>query len=676
MKDVPTTDLRNVVLMGHNGSGKTTLVEALLFKLRVNDRLGAVDAGTAMADYTDEERNRKLTIHAKSFSAAWSAGKGQPTKGLVLFDTPGYADFFGQVVSAAHAADSAIIVVDANAGIQVGATRAWKLCERYSLPRAIVLTGLDRENADVDKALAGIRETWGSQCVPVMRPSADLTAVNFLLESSTPAEGEAADTLNQLHELAAETDDALIDKFLSGGALTPDELKTGLRLAVLKGGLVPVFCALPLKDVGLETLLKAMDWLLPSPLDAARTDAQGKVLPTAADQPLVAHVWRTQNDPFIGNLALVRVLAGTLKSDTEVFNATQEQKERVTGLLELNGKKQGPAVEATAGDVVAIPKLKHTRLGDVLCAIGQQVTLSGTEYPKPVVTMAMTAKTQGDEDKMGTALTRLTEEDPTLKFERSPDTGEMLLSGMGDVHLDVAVDQMRTRSNANVLLHVPRIPYKETITATGEGHYKHKKQSGGRGQYGEVYLRVEPRDPASDDETFKNAIVGGVIPGNFIPAVHKGVNEGLTRGALAGFPVVNVKATVYDGSYHDVDSSEIAFKIAGARAFREAMSKAKPVLLEPIMSLKITIPEQFMGDISGDISHKRGHIVGMEVEDGMQLITAEAPLAELHAYSAELRSMTSGRGQFEMEFDRYEVVPSNVAQKVVAEAVKEKSDEE
>ncbi len=673
MKDVSIADLRNVVFMGHNGSGKTTLAEALLFKLGLNDRLGKVDAGNGMADFSEAERKRKLTIHAKSFSAGWSSGKGN-RKGIVFFDTPGYADFFGQVIAAASAADAALIVVDANSGIQVGAMRAWKLCERHQIPRGIVITGLDRENADYEKALAGVRTAWGDQCVPVMRPSSDLSAVRFLLGQDSE-DAEDQEVLNKLNELAAETDDDLIEKFLEGASLSAEELNTGLRKALCGGNFFPVFCAMPLKDVGLTELLEALDMLYPSPLDIERKDEQGEIINPASDQPLVGSIWRVQSDPFIGNLAMIRVLAGTLKPETEVFNVSKNQKERIAGLLEVNGKKQASVAEATAGDVVAMTKLKHSGLCDTLCAPGLKVGLPPLQFPKPVVTMAVTAKTQADEDKIGTALARLIEEEPTLKIERNDDTGEQLLSGMGDVHLDVAVEQMRTRSNANVLLSTPRVSYKETITATGEGHHKHKKQSGGRGQYGEVYLRVEPRQP-EDEETFVNAIVGGVIPGNFIPAVQKGVNEGLQKGAMAGYPVTNVKVTVYDGSYHDVDSSEVAFKIAGARAFRDAMTKAKPVLLEPVMTIKIITPEQFMGDISGDISHKRGHIIGMEAEDGMQVITAEAPYAELHAYSAELRSMTSGRGQFEMDFARYDVVPANVAQKVVEAAAKEKSDDE
>ncbi len=674
MKDVPIADIRNLVLMGHNGSGKTTLTDALLFKLGVNDRLGAVDNASSMADVTEEEHSRKLTLYARPFTGSWNKGKDRQ-KGLVFFDTPGYADFFGQVIAATHAADAGLIVLDANAGVPVGALRSWKLCESYALPRGIVITGLDRENADFDRTLEAIRAAWGDVCVPVMRPMPDLSAINFVLADDCEADAQSAEFRNRLTELAAETDDVLIEKFLNGEALTPVELNTGLRKAVAARGLVPVFCCLPLRGIGITEFLEALDRLFPSPQDCPRQNQEGAAIAPEPDQPFVGQVWRVQSDPFIGHLAMVRVLAGTLNSDSEVFNASQGQKERIGNLVELNGKKQTPVTVACAGDIVAIPKLKHTALGDVLCAMGHSVSLRPIRFPKPVVTMAVFAKAQADEDKLGTALSRLTDEDPTLATKRSADTGEQLLSGMGDVHLEVAVEQMRSRSHAHVVLHVPRIPYKETITATGEGHYKHKKQSGGRGQYGEVYLRVEPRAP-DDEAWFANAIVGGVIPGNFVPAVQKGVAEGLQRGAMAGFPVINVRATVYDGSYHDVDSSEIAFKIAGSRAFRDAMSKAKPVLLEPIMTVRITIPEQSMGDISGDISHKRGHIVGMEAEDGMQVITAEAPLSELSSYSAELRSMTSGRGQFELEFNRYDIVPSNVAQKVVAEATKEKEDDE
>jgi len=387
----------------------------------------------------------------------------------------------------------------------------------------------------------------------------------------------------------------------------------------------------------------------------------------------VGLVWRSVNDPFVGQLTFVRVLGGTLKNDAEVFNSSKKQNERIGSLILVNGKQQNPVSEATAGDIVAIPKLKATSVGDTLTAAGQDTVCATIKFPNPVVFQAVTAKTQADEDRIGTALSRVCEEDATLKVVRNTETKEIVLQGLGDVHIEVAVEMMKRRSNVDVILNTPRVPYRETVTAQGEGHYRHKKQSGGRGQYGEVYLRVEARPPEEED-WFVNAIVGGAIPGNFIPAVQKGLVEGMSSGSVAGYPVDNVKITLYDGTYHDVDSSEIAFKIAGSRAFREGMSQAKPVLLEPIMKVDIMVPDQHMGDVNGDLNHKRGRILGMAPGDGMQVITAEVPQAELFRYAAELRSMTGGQGTFDMEFSRYDIVPANVAQKVIDAAEKEKEE--
>ena len=413
----------------------------------------------------------------------------------------------------------------------------------------------------------------------------------------------------------------------------------------------------------------------PSPIKCPHKDAEGNVIDYKPDGPLVAQVWRSITDPFVGQLTFLRVFGGTLKADGEMYNVTKGEKERVGTLYLVRGKKQETVDEVQAGDVVALAKLKHTHLNDTIGAVGSTIQMPKIEFPNPVMAHAVMPKTQGDEDKLGTGLQKICEEDPTLSFKRTTDTHELILSGMGDVHLDVAVKRLKERSNVEVNLSTPKVPYMETVQGKGEGHYKHKKQSGGRGQFGEVYLRVERRDP-SDEEWFVNGIVGGAIPSNFIPAVEKGLHEGMAKGAVAGYPVINVKITIYDGSYHDVDSSEVAFKIAGARAFREGMANAKAVLLEPIMKVKIMIPEQFMGDVTGDLNHRRGRILGMGSEDGMQVINAEAPQSEMFQYCSQLRSMTGGRGSFELEFARYDTVPANIAQKVIAEAQKEKEEEE
>ena len=670
MKNIPVENVRNFAIMGHTGCGKTTLTDALLYRLGVNDRLGSPASGSSMSDYTEQEKARKISIFSTTFSAPYKTASGGEFE-MVFTDTPGYADFHGSVIAAARSAETGLIVVDAAAGVQVGTHRAWKCCKSRGLQsRAIVITGLDKDNTDFARAVEGIRGTFGSNCVPVVMPLPDRSGVvDILSATNVPAglEDLVSEAKGGLVELAAETDDTLIEKYLGGEDLTADEIASGLVHAVATGGFVPVFVCMPLKGIGIVELLDGIARLFASPVTVERQTLDGKPVNAAPAAPFAGLVFRSVNDPFLGQLAFVRVFGGTLKADSEVFNASTGEKEKVGNLLSVNGKKQGPVESATAGDIVALPKLKATHVGDTLCAAGASITIDRIHFPKPVMFMAVTARTQADEDKIGVALKRVCEEDPTLSVDRNSETHEVVLQGLGDVHIDVAVDLMKSRSNVQVDLSTPRVPYRETVTATGEGHYKHKKQSGGRGQYGDVYLRVEPKQPDEED-WFVNAIVGGVIPGNFIPAVQKGLVEGMVKGPLAGYTVTDVKATVYDGSYHDVDSSEVAFKIAGSRALKLAMLNARPVLLEPIMTVKVMIPDDCMGDINGDLNHKRGRILGVDVEDGMQVITADVPQAELFRYSAELRSMTAGRGSFEMSFSRYEQVPANVAQKVIEAA--------
>jgi elongation factor G len=671
MKDIPVADVRNFVLVGHTGSGKTSLVDALLFKLGVTDRLGNPGDGTSAADWTDEEKGRKITAWAKPFDAVWRPKGGKALR-LVMLDTPGYADFFGQVVAATSVADAALILVDATAGVQVGTVRAWKRCEALGLPRAIAITGLDKENADFDSTVAALQEVWGARCEVVTYPADDKKSVVDALS----AQGGRADEIRaRLTDAAAESSDELIEKVLNGETLTADELSSGLRASVAQAKFIPIFAVMARQSVGLEELMAGLGRLLPSPADRPGRDAEGNAVNPAAEAPLVAQVWRSINDPFVGQLTLARIWGGTLREKSETFNATREQKENVGTLYFLNGKKQETVPEAQAGDVVALAKLKATGLNDTLCAPGKPVQMAAIVFPNPVVSFAVHPKTQGDEDKLGQGLHRVAEDDPTLHVQRNDATHELIITGIGDVQIDAAMERMKTRSKVEVTLSTPKVAYKETVTAKGEGHYKHKKQSGGRGQYGEVYLRIEPMKAGAED-WFVDGIVGTSIPRNFLPAIEKGLVDGMTRGAVAGYPVVNTMVTVYDGSSHDVDSSEIAFKIAARTAFKDGMSKAKPVLLEPIMNIRVTIPGEFMGDCTGDLNHRRGRIMGMEAEDGMQVILAEVPQAEVFKYSSELRSMTGGRGSFEISFNRYDVVPANVAQKVIAEAAKNKQAEE
>ncbi len=677
MKGIPVQNVRNFAFFGHTGSGKTALVDALLFKLGLNDRLGSVDAGSSMADYTETEKTRKISITAKPFQGSYKTASGA-TIGLTFIDTPGYMDFHGQVVAAAHVCDTGVLVVDAIAGVQVGTRRAWKcLAEQGVKPRAVVITGLDRDNSSFDAAVEAIRSAFGKGCAPVTLPLPGLSGVvDVLAGTAVPAAmaDAAQEARNALIEMAAETDDTLIEKFLAGEPLSDEEASKGLVNAVTQGALIPVFACVASKGVGIGEFLEGAVRLFPSPLARERTDTEGKAIDPSQTAPFVGFVWRSVNDAFVGQLSFLRVFGGTIRADSEAANSTRKQNERIAAVMTLNGKKQAPIEEASAGDIVAIAKLKATHVNDTLCAAGAAIQSAPIRFPNPVMFMAVTAQTQADEDKIGVALARVCEEDPTLHVDRNKETKQMVLQGLGDVHLDVAVEQMRIRSNVKVDLSTPKVPYRETVTGRGEGHYKHKKQSGGRGQFGEVYLRVEPK-AKDDEEWFENAVVGGAIPGNFIPAVQKGVVERMEVGAVAGFHVQDIKVTLYDGSFHAVDSSEVAFKIAGSCALREAMKVAKAVLLEPIMTVRVQIPEQYMGDINGDLNHKRGRILGMDSVDGVQTITADVPQSELFRYAAELRSITAGQGSFDMTFSRYEVVPANVAQKVIAGAAAQEEEE-
>ncbi|MCA1809818.1 MAG: elongation factor G [Kiritimatiellia bacterium] len=667
MKDIAVGDVRNFMLVGHSGSGKTSLCDALLFKLGMNDRLGSPASGTSLCDATEEEISRKATIYAKSFAAPYKRKDGADIQ-MVMLDTPGTVDFFGQVRCAGRAVDAALVTVDAAAGIQVGTRAAWRYCEELGLPRAVVVTGVDREGADFDRTLAEIQSVWGAACVPVVLP-VDGKPV-WVLDLPEDAAGGAR---GALIEKAAESDDALIEKFIGGESLTADEIARGLRGAVLAGSLIPVFVVLPLQQEGVGELLEGIARIFPAPTDRPVKDAAGELVAAGPEAPFSGFVWRTQTDPYAGKLAQVRVVSGVLREGMEVLNAARGVKESVGTFFTTCGKKQLPVLEARAGDVIAVPKLKNTHVNDTLCATGHKIELAPIAFSNPVMFSAVIAK-EGEEDKVGVMVGRVIEDDPTLKVERNPQTHEMVISGMGDAHLELVRDLVKKRGNLGIDYKVPKVPYHETVTAKGEGHYKHKKQSGGRGQYAEVYAKVEPL--GDETEWFVDAVVGGVIPRNFIPACEKGFAEAMHNGGLAGYPVVNVKVTVYDGSYHDVDSSEIAFKIAASRSFREAMNSAKPVLLEPVMNIKVMVPDQYMGDINGDLNHRRGRILGVEVQDGMQVITADVPQVELFRYCSELRSITGGRGSFEMEFARYDIVPSNIAQKVIAEVEKVKEEED
>ena len=671
MKNVPIDNVRNFALMGHTGSGKTSLVDSILFKLGQVDRVGSPENGTSVADWTDEEKAHEISIWAKPFDGVYTAAS-RKIRRLVMIDTPGFADFIGQMVAAAEVTDAALITVDASSGIQVGSQRAWKACEKRNLPRGIAITCLDKDDTDFDNTLLEIKDRWGEdRCIPMVLPTSDGIAVDIL---NTPAD-QVPDELkarvngikDHLIELAAETDDSLMEKYFEGEELTAEEFSEGLRKSVHDAHLIPVFATSVKADMGVKETMDSISRLFPSPHDYPVRCAEGNEISAEEDQPFSGQVWRCFNDAFIGQLTFVRIYSGVLKPGMEIFNPTKNQKEKVSTILYVDGKKTHEATEAKAGDIVALTKLKHTYLNDSLCSPGSNIQFEPIVFPSPVTAFAVEPKNKADADKIGMALHRATEEDPSTKLDHNTETHELVLWGMGDMHLDVTLEHIKNRSNVDMTHHTPKVSYKETITSNGEGHYKHKKQSGGRGQYGECYIRIRPRDP-SDEKWFINKIVGGAIPGGFVPACEKGFVEGLTKGPLVGSQVINVQVELYDGSYHDVDSSEVAFKIAGARALHEAIEKSSPVLLEPIMTIKVIVPDQFMGDISGLLNTKRGRILGMGLEDGLQAISADVPQAETFKLCSELRSITSGQGSFEMEFSRYEQVPSHLISKITEAA--------
>lgn len=676
MKNIPIDNVRNFALMGHTGSGKTSLIDSILFKLGQVDRVGSPENGTSVADWTEEEKAHKISIWSKPFDGVYTAAS-RKIRRLVMIDTPGFADFIGQMIAAAEVTDAALITVDASSGVQVGTMRAWKACEKRNLPRGIAITCLDKDDTDFDSTLAQIKELWGdSRCVPMVLPTSDGRAVDILNTANDDVPDELKDRVkaikDHLIELAAETDDSLMEKYFEGEELTADEFSEGLRKSVHDAHLIPVFATSVKADMGVKETMDSICRLFPSPHDYPVNCAEGNHISAEEDQPFSGQVWRCFNDPFVGQLTFVRIYSGVLTPGMEIYNATKNTKEKVSAILYVDGKKTFEAQEAKAGDIVAITKLKHTVLNDSLCAVGKNICFDPIVFPSPVTAYAVEPKNRGDEDKIGTALHKAADEDPAIRLELNKETHEMVLWGMGDMHLEVTLEHVKNRSNVEIAHHTPKVCYKETITGEGEGHYKHKKQSGGRGQYGECYIRVRPCDPANDD-WFLNKIVGGAIPGSFVPACEKGFVEGLEKGPLVGAQVINLQVELYDGSYHDVDSSEVAFKIAGARALHEGIEKARPVLLEPIMSVKVMVPDQFMGDINGLLNTKRGRILGVGPEDGMQVITADVPQAEMFKFCSELRSITSGQGSFEMEFSRYEQVPGNLSQKIIeaAKAAKE-----
>jgi elongation factor G len=656
VKNCAAENIRNFALAGHAGAGKTTLADLLLFKSGIVSRLGSVDDGTSVSDFRDEEKEKKSSIFTAALHCPWKEHH------FFFTDTPGYPDFCGEAINAMNVADTVLIVVDAAQGIGPGTLRAWKQARDRKQPRAFVINGIDREQANFDILLDTLQSTYS--CTPLTLPNGDGVA--------SVLNGDMPEALEALTEAVAESDEALLEKFFDAGELTSEELLSGLRKGIAAGDIVPVFSCSADKDTGVTELMDALISLFPSPvslpalpLDDGELDRTGNLA--------VGYVFKSVTDPFIGQLTYLRIYSGTVSVDAELINLTKGNKERFGSIIHVNGKEQSQTETAGPGEIIALAKLKGTALGDTLAGHSANIKLLPPAYPVPTMSYAVYAVNKGDEDKIGSGLHRLAFEDFTFQVRRDAETHETVISGMGDQHLAVMVNRLKHEFRVEVDLQTPRVPYRETITAVGQAQYRHKKQTGGHGQFAEVHLRLEP---LTDGEfEFANEVVGGNVPKNFIPAIEKGVVETLSRGPLANSKVIGVKAIVFDGKFHAVDSSEMAFKIASRGAFRDAMSKAKPIILEPIMAVKITFPEEYMGDISGDLNTRRGRILGMDMAEGMQVLSAEMPLAETYSYSTQLRSITQGRGSFEMAFERYEPVPSQLAAKIQEEAAKEAEEE-
>ncbi len=689
MKDYATESIRNVTLVGHGSTGKTTLTEAALFRSGAISRLGRVDDGTTTSDYDPDEVKRRISVNLSLLPCEWKAHK------INLIDTPGYADFVGEARGGLRAGDAALVVVCAASGVQVGTENAWGLIRESHIPAAIIINRLDRENADFQRSLEQVRTALaapGVRFAPVhlaigaqdgFQGVVDLLALKAYT-SDQDVEGEVptslADQVNRYHEqlieAIAETDDALINKYLEGEELTLEELRRGLRAAVRSGSVVPVFAASGLKSIGIGPLLDALNDYLPSPADIGEvtaTSASGgeEKLSSTADGPLAVLVFKTTADPYVGKLSYLRVCSGTLKADSQVWNANKGKSERIGQLFLLRGKSQEQTGQLIAGDIGAVAKLAETSTGDTLCQRERPLTLPPITFPEPAYSAAVHPKTKADLDKLGVSLSRLVEEDPTLRVHRDQDTNETILSGLGESHVEVAVEKMRRKFGVDVALTLPKVPYRETITSAAQAEYTHKKQTGGHGQYARVAIALEPL-PRGSGFQFTDRIVGGVVPKTYIPAVEKGVVEAMREGVLARYPLTDLKVMLYDGKDHPVDSSEIAFKLAGAMALKKGASEAHPVLLEPIVNLSITVPEANTGDVMSDLNSRRAKVLGMTPRDGFSVIEAQAPLAEVQRYATDLRSITQGRGSYKAEFSHYEEVPAHIAQKIIEAAQRQK----
>jgi elongation factor G len=689
MKKYDIGKIRNVVLAGHSGAGKTSLAEGLMFASGAVDRLRRVDDGTAATDFDADEVKRKISINTALAPCEWQDCK------VNVLDTPGYPDFVGDVISALRVVESAVLVLDAVSGVEIGAETAWDHAKEQGLACVFFVNKMDRENADFGRTVESLVNRFGNRVLPIQLPIGSQDSFKGVVDlvkmkaitwaDGKPVEGDiSADLQGQANEARAKlieevagVDDDLMNKFFETETLSDEDFTKGLKLGMLTGSIVPVLCGAVNKMMGVQPLLSFITDAVPSPATAEavgvnpQTKGEEKRKP---DDSFSALVFKTMADPYVGKLTYFRVYSGAIKSDSQIYNANKSRDERIGQVYFLRGKTQEGTTEIGAGDIGAVAKLQETSTGDTLCDRSKPIMFEPIDLPAPVFSLAIHAKTKVDEDKLGPALQRLAEEDPTFHTRRESETSQTLISGLGETQLDISVDRLKRKFGVEVETDTPKTPFRETIMGKADAQGRHKKQTGGRGQFGDCWIKLEPT-PRGEGFLFVDHIVGGSIPRQYIPAVEKGIIEAMDRGILAGFPVVDVRAEVYDGSFHTVDSSELAFKLAGVLAFENAAGKAQPVLLEPIMNVEVVVPEEFMGDVIGDLNAKRGRILGMEPGgSGKQLIRATVPEAEMRRYAIDLRSIARGRGWFKAERSHYEEVPAHTSQQIIAEAKKAKEE--
>ncbi|MFH1743784.1 MAG: elongation factor G [bacterium] len=695
MNEIPAEQKRNIVIVGHHGAGKTSLIESFLYNTGALDRRGSIGEGNTFSDYLDEERDKKITLSSKIIRCTY---KGTH---FTFIDTPGYSDFIGEILASIRVADGALLVINAESGVEVETEKIWEYLDKYNVPRVVVVNRMDKERADYDAALQALENDLGAKVVPVRFPvgkHTDFKAVIDVLsgkkqqfnekgtvEREENLPDDLSDRYEEYHErlmdAAVETDEALMERYLEGETISHDDIRKGLQTAAMTGGAVPVFCTDAISGVGIGPLLEGLATLLPDPLQRATVTIikgeEKKSLEISEDGPGLGIVFKSLIDPFVGKMSFVRVFAGTLTSDVALYDLTKDGRhERISHLLAVNGKTHNNIAHARAGDIVALTKVDIFDAGDTVSSELGKWLIPPTEYPPHGVHLAVHGESKGDEDKIAGTIPKIVAGDRTIVFERNHETHESILSGMGELQLDLVAQRVKKAANLNVILSTPKVAYRETISVKGEGSYRHKKQSGGRGQFGEVHIRLSPLERGKEFE-FEDSIFGGAIPSKFVPSVEKGIREAMGRGVIAGFPVVDVHVELFDGKYHDVDSSDMAFKIAGSMAFQQVIrERCKPILLEPIMNVVVRAPEAMMGDVMGDLNGRRGRVMGMDSERGKQTIRAQVPLAEMYRYPIELRSITRGRGSYVMEFSHYEQVPPDLAEKIIASSEKAKDGDE